>query len=280
MSEQNTESSPATPSEAEQLTVDQAIANLKQTEDLGLRYYAAWWLGKFRVNEAEAIEALLAAMEDEEDRTPDGGYPLRRNAATALGKLGDTQAVEPLIRCLDCPDFYVRESAAQALEMIGDATAIPPLKKMLDGGLGEAVQVAGKPHLVQPYEAIIEALGTLNATEAIPLIEPFLEHFFPKVQYAAARALYQLTGNSSYGDILVQALERDELQLRRSALMDLGAIGYVAAGEAIAETPVANSLRLIALKGLLERTLSNGSVEFSELSPESLKIMGLMDTLL
>ena len=145
MFEQNSQPSQVTSSEAEQLTVDQAIANLKQTEDLGLRYYAAWWLGKFRVQEAEAIEALLAAMEDEEDRTSDGGYPLRRNAATALGKLGDTQAVKPLIRCLDCPDFYVRESAAQALEMIGDATAIPPLTKMLDGGLEAAIQVAGKP---------------------------------------------------------------------------------------------------------------------------------------
>lgn len=279
MFEQNSQPSQVTSSEAEQLTVDQAIANLKQTEDLGLRYYAAWWLGKFRVQEAEAIEALLAAMEDEEDRTSDGGYPLRRNAATALGKLGDTQAVKPLIRCLDCPDFYVRESAAQALEMIGDATAIPPLTKMLDGGLEAAIQVAGKPHLVQPYEAIIEALGTLQATEAIPLIEPFLEHFFPKVKYAAARALYQLTSKSLYGDILVQALERDELQLRRSALMDLGAIGYVAAGEAITETLAENSLKLIALKGLLEQTLS-GSVKCSELSPESIKMMGLMDTLL
>jgi phycocyanobilin lyase alpha subunit len=50
-----------------------------------------------------------------------------------------------------------------------------------------AVLVVGKPHLVQPYEAIIEALGTLQATAAIPLIEPFLQHFVEKVRYAAAR---------------------------------------------------------------------------------------------
>ena len=87
--------------EAEQLTVEQAIANLRQKEDLGARYYAAWWLGKFRVREPEAIAALLMALEDEQDRAPDGGYPLRRNAARALGKLGDKNAVEPLIRCLE-----------------------------------------------------------------------------------------------------------------------------------------------------------------------------------
>jgi phycocyanobilin lyase subunit alpha len=34
--------------EAAQLTVEQAIANLRH-EDLSLRYYAAWWLGKFQL---------------------------------------------------------------------------------------------------------------------------------------------------------------------------------------------------------------------------------------
>ncbi|TAF05376.1 MAG: HEAT repeat domain-containing protein, partial [Nostocales cyanobacterium] len=33
-----------------QLTPAQAIANL-QSSDLSLRYYAAWWLGKFRVSQ-------------------------------------------------------------------------------------------------------------------------------------------------------------------------------------------------------------------------------------
>ena len=103
--------------EAEQLTVEQAIANLKQKEDLGSRYYAAWWLGRFRVKEPEAIDVLLIALEDESDRAPDGGYPLRRNAARALGKLGEKRAVPALIRCLEFPDFYVREAATQALEL-------------------------------------------------------------------------------------------------------------------------------------------------------------------
>jgi phycocyanobilin lyase alpha subunit len=261
------------------LTVEGAIANLKQREDLGQRYYAAWWLGRFRVREPEAIAALLEALEDETDRTPDGGYPLRRNAATALGKLGDRQAVPPLIKCLDCPDYYVRESAAQALEMLGDPAAIPALIKLLDGGVQAAQQFPGKPHLVQPYEAILEALGTLQAKDASATVEPFLEHFVEKVQYAAARAMYQLTEHPAYGERLVRALERDDLQLRRSALMDLGAIGYLPAAEAIAETLAENSLKLISLKGLLETHLENQSPE-AVLSQESIRVMQLMDTLL
>ncbi len=263
--------------EAEQLTVEKAIANLKQKEDLGARYYAAWWLGKFRIKESEAIATLLMALEDEQDRAPDGGYPLRRNAARALGKLGDQRAVEPLTRCLEFPDFYVREAAAQALEMLGDKSCIPALMKLLRGGVAAATRVPGKPHLVQPYEAVIEALGTLGATEAISLIEPFTGHLTDKVKYAAARAMYQLTKEDRYGATLIAALEGDDLQLRRSALMDLGAVGYIKAGRAIANTLAENSMKLIALKGLLEADLQNNS---SEISQDSIEIMNLMDLLL
>ncbi len=259
-----------------QLTVDRAIANLQQKEDLGARYYAAWWLGKFRVKEPEAIATLLTALEDEQDRAPDGGYPLRRNAARALGKLGDRSAVEPLIRCLQFPDFYVREAAARALSELGDRRCIPALIELLDGGVTAAVRVEGKPHLVQPYEAVIEALGTLGATEATDLIEPFTQHPTEKVKYAAARAMYQLTGEDRYGNILIDALSGEDLQLRRSALMDLGAVGYFKAGQAIADTLAENSMKLIALKGLLENNLKQESAT----NQSSIEIMNLMDSLL
>ncbi len=263
--------------EAEQLTLEQALANLKQKEDLGLRYYATWWLGKFRVQEPEAIDLLLIALEDESDRAPDGGYPLRRNAARALGKLGNKKAVPALIRCLEFPDFYVREAAAQALENLDDRSCVPSLIKLLEGGVARAKFVPGKPHLVEPYEAIIEALGTLNATEAIASIKPFIEHPVEKVKYATARAMYQLTQENQYGEILIQALSGEELQLRRSALMDLAAVGYLPAGAAIANTLAENSMKLIALKGLLEKNLD---INFTELTPDSIQIMNFMDSLL
>jgi HEAT repeat protein len=49
--------------DAPQLTVEQAIENL-QGSDLGLRMYAAWWLGRFRVDDPTAIEVLIAALKD------------------------------------------------------------------------------------------------------------------------------------------------------------------------------------------------------------------------
>lgn len=272
----------------EYLSVEEAIANLRH-EELGKRYYAAWWLGKFRVNTPDAIEGLITALKDESDRTEYGGYPLRRNAARALGKLKDKKVVPALIECLQCSDYYVREAATEALEILGDPGCISALIKLLDGGVEAAVLVPGKPHLIQPYENIIEALGTLQAQEAIFLIKPFIEHPSEKVQYAAARSLYQLTGEAVYGEYLTEALGGDNLHLRRSALLDLAAIGYLPAAKAISETLAENSFKLIALKGLLEYHLTiNSKVKIQEskvesqllLSDEVIEVMSLMDSLL
>ncbi|PLZ06587.1 HEAT repeat domain-containing protein [Fischerella thermalis] len=260
------------------LTKEQAIANL-QSPDLSLRYYAAWWLGKNRVRDQAVVDALIVALEDEADRTEMGGYPLRRNAARALGKLGDMRAVPSLIKSLECSDFYVREAAAQSLATLKDIAAAPALMQLLNGGVAAAVPVPGRPHLTQPYEAVLEALGAIGATEAISLIEPFLDHPVPRVQCAAARAMYQLTQDAKYGQRLVQVLDSNDLKLRRVALGDLGAIGYLPAADAIANAKVENSFKLIALKGLLEHQLQQ-ELDVSSLSEDAIRVMNLMDSLL
>ena len=264
---------------AQPLTVEQAIANLSH-EDLSLRYYAAWWLGRFRVREPVAVDALIVALDDEADRTTLGGYPLRRNAARALGKLGDQRAVPELIRCLGCSDYYVREAAAQSLEMLGNPAPIPALIKLLDGGVAAAQQVPGRPHLAQPYEAVVEALGSLQATIAVSLIQPFLEHPVLRVKYAALRAMYQLTQDDVYGQRLVQALEQSDVKLSRVALLDLGAIGYLPAADAIAQASAENSFKLISLKGLLKYQIGDDDSTTLQLSDGAIRVMNLMDSLL
>jgi phycocyanobilin lyase subunit alpha len=266
---------------SESLTIAQAIQNL-QGEDLGLRFYAAWWLGKFRVVDPVAIQLLIQALADDADRTPEGSYPLRRNAARALGKLGDTSAVAGLITCLDCTDFYVREAAAQSLEMLQDKTCIPVLVQRLKQGLdlssGAPQLVAQQPDMNEPYDSLLEALGTLKAQDALDLIAPFLEHPVQRTQYAADRAMYQLTGDAQYGDRLITALDGKDLQLRRAALADVGAIGYLPAAPAIAHTLAENSLKLISLKGLLAHQIDSQAP--GTLSEGAIQVMDLMDGLL
>lgn len=277
--EQYSESvSPSTePSSGESLTLEQAIANLTHP-DLSLRYYAAWWLGKFAVGEPVVVDALLAALEDEADRTELGGYPLRRNAARALGKLADRRVVPALVQCLDCSDFYVREAAAQSLGMLGDSACVPALMKLLEGGVSAVQLVPGRPHLAQPAEAVMETLAGLGAKEAVPLIQPFLDHPVARVQHAAARAMYILTQEPIYGERLVQALASSDLKTGRAILLDLGASGYLPAADAIATSRIENSLKLVALRNMLEAHLKQ--LETASLSSSAQKVMTLMDSLL
>jgi phycocyanobilin lyase subunit alpha len=90
--------------------------------------------------------------------------------------------------------------------------------------------------------------------------------------------MYQLTGGEEYGNVLIEALRGDDLQLRRAALTDVGAIGYLPAAEAIAATLAENSLKLIALKGLLEKQVNLASP--TQLSAGAIQVMNLMDGLL
>ena len=264
---------------AEPLTVDQAIAHL-QGEDRSLRFYAAWWFGKFKVVTPEIIRLLIAALGDEDDRTPEGGYPLRRNAARALGKLGALESVGALIEALGCSDYYVREGAAQSLEMLGDERSIGPLTSLLDHGLmvDSYELITQQPDSSEPYDSVLEALGTLKATESQAKVEAFLKHPTPRIQYAAARAMYQLTGETQYGDRLIVALMGPDLQLRRAALMDVGAIGYLPAAEAISQTLAENSLKLISMKGLLEFQVRNNPE--GARSAGAVRVMDLMDGML
>ena len=269
------------PQYAEAFTLETALAHLKG-DDAGLRFYAAWWFGKFKIHTPESTALLIEALNDDRDRTPEGGYPLRRNAARALGKLNAHAAVQPLINALTCPDLYVVEGAAQSLEMLGDPIAIEPLGYLLSNGLcitETTIQLSpDQPDHSQPYDSILEALGTLTATAFINQIQPFLQHPTPRIQYAAHRAMYQITGENQYGDRLITALNGPDLQLRRAALMDIGAIGYLPAAEAIANTLAENSLKLISMKGVLEHQVKTS--EAGARSIDAIRVMDLMDSML
>jgi HEAT repeat protein len=93
--------------------VEPLIAVLKDKDkDNDVRWYAASALGK--IGDAKAVEPLIAALKDE-DRV------IRRIAVMALGEIGDARAVEPLNAVLKDNDWLVRRNAAEALGKIGDA---------------------------------------------------------------------------------------------------------------------------------------------------------------
>ncbi|YAF96503.1 MAG: HEAT repeat domain-containing protein [Nodularia sp. CChRGM 3473] len=227
------------------LSPEAAIAALSG-DDNQIRYYAAWWLGKHQVQAGCA--ALCDALVDERYRIPSGGYPLRRQAARALGQLKNPQAVPALIAALSCDaDLRLREAAIAALAAIGDKRAVTPLLQLLQSSHE------------QPYEALIEALATLQVWSARPQIELFFKHSSERVQCAAARYMYLLTQEPKYIERIVKNLNHDNMYLRWAAIFDLGAVGHQQAVQAILAAKVPNSLKLLNLKRILE-TLLNSDV--------------------
>ncbi|MGA7076414.1 MAG: HEAT repeat domain-containing protein [Halobacteriota archaeon] len=67
------------------------------------------------------VDGLIKALDDT-------SAEVRIKAAYALGKIGDSRAVEPLIRALDDAAPEVRTGATYALGEIGDTRAVRHLR--------------------------------------------------------------------------------------------------------------------------------------------------------
>jgi len=187
-----------------------------------------------------------------------------RNAARALGKLAPAavQAIDDLLATLEDEDHGLREAAARALGELRAEAAVEPLLRRLAGGPSVAgAQQPGTPRLQEPCEALLEALGQIGVAEpaVLAVVTPFVEHERPLIRSAACRALLQLTGAPDWGQRLVALLQHPQLQVRHAALMDLGAAGWRPALEPIAATLAENSLKLIALRGLAEQPSASHS---------------------
>lgn len=96
---------------------------LLMDEDADVRVHAATGLGW--VGGSDALQSLLVALKD-----PD--VQVRRHAARAICWVVDSSAVAGLITALDDEDNYVRCYAARALGWSKDQRAVGPLKALVD----------------------------------------------------------------------------------------------------------------------------------------------------
>ncbi|MFQ6538882.1 MULTISPECIES: HEAT repeat domain-containing protein [Aphanothece] len=253
--------SAAGPTTGSPISETEALERLRQSEDPSQQYYAAWWLGRMRSQHPDTIPLLRMALRQRRPRDPGAGVEenaVARNAARAMGKLGPAAetAIPDLLDTLEDPDDGLREAAGRALGELRAAEAVEALcRRLASGPAGAGALQPNSPRLVEPCEALIEAIGEIGTAspEVIGVIQPFIEHPRPLIRSATARALLQLTGEERWGHILVELLGHPQLQVRRAALMDLGAAGWRRAHQAISATLAENSLKLIALRGLVER---------------------------
>ena len=96
----------------------------------------------------------------------------------------------------------------------------------------------------------------------------------------ALEALLQLAPQPRWADELMTLLGHPQLQVRRAALMDLGAVGWRPALEPICRTHVENSLKLIALRGLVEQPAAGAGQPAAAPDPATVAVLDVMDALL
>jgi phycocyanobilin lyase alpha subunit len=268
----------------EPISEAEALRRLRRSTDLSAQYYAAWWLGRMRSRHPDAVPLLQAALRQR--LPPEYGVGVERNAvarnaARALGKLGDPGAIPDLLSALEDEDDGLREAAARALGELRAEAAVPSLcRRLASGPTGAGGARTDSPRLREPCEAMLEALGDIGVggSEAIKVIEPFTGHDRPLIRSAACRALLQLSKDGRWADELLRLLENPQLQVRRAALMDLGAVGWRPALEPIRITLAENSLKLIALRGLAENGSPPGEPSVGEIDDET--VLNAMDSLL
>ncbi|MGB1416188.1 MAG: HEAT repeat domain-containing protein [Synechococcus sp.] len=240
----------------------EAIRRLQQCDDPSAQYYAAWWLGRNRSQHPDVVPLLRQALQQRRPRQLGDEVEenaVARNAARALGKLGAiaVPAIPDLLATVNDDDHGLREAAARSLGQLKAEAAVPLLVARLASGPEIAgAREAGTPRMNEPCDALLEALGDIGHKDetVINVLQLFLTHERPVVRSSACRALLQLTGEAQWGEQMLQLLQHDQLQVRRAALMDLGATGWYPALDAISNTLAENSLKLIALRGLAEQT--------------------------
>jgi HEAT repeat protein len=130
--------------------VDGLIEALNYEEDQNIRLAAASALG--RIGDSSAVDPLIGALDDDKG--------VKEVVVLSLGEIGDARAVEPLIDTLADENWEVQGSAAKALGKIGDDRAVQPLTNLLEESNANV-----RWHAVQALETITGESYGMNSTK-------------------------------------------------------------------------------------------------------------------
>jgi len=123
---------------------------------------------------------------------------MQKIAAEALGKIGDTRAIEPLIAAINTKNWQVFRLAVIALGKIGDALAVAPLIDALSEE-NRFVRLA-----------IEQALGEIGDPRAIEPLTVCIHDENWEIRQAAADALWRIGGSDLHSESLrVEKVPRD-----------------------------------------------------------------------
>ena len=143
---------------------------------------------------------------------------IRVNITKALANTKDSQAVYPLLYCLNSKDenYKVKLSCADALGKIGDKYAVLPLMNVIEDESESSIYVK---------ESAVSALGMIGDEKAVDSLITILESkkgFIDKFTFLKERALEALNKLNFRGDrvfnALVKSLRDESPQVRINAI--------------------------------------------------------------
>lgn len=188
----------------EELSLEELIWQLKNSQDPDERLYAAFKLGRLR--DSQVVQPLLAASTD-----PDASVRVR--VAEALGTRDETTIAPALIQLIQDEHVLVRRTAAISLGRLGDLRGLSYL----------AAALKDSDETVRSHAA--EALGEIHADEsASPLVEAFLYDEDANVRYFAKQSLGQV--GAAAVEALLAALDKTDDPILLSEICEiLGTLG-------------------------------------------------------
>ena len=203
------------------------IKALQYKSDLEVRINAEKALGD--VGDKRAVVPLIQALKDE-------NWRVRSEAARALGKIKGALAVETLVHALKDEDSDVRKRAAAALGNIGEPAVEPLTQALKDEDsdvrkrtaevLDELCWTPGDDTERSHYLIAKKEWGEL-ARSGEPAVEPLiqaLEDESWEVRKSAAAALGKI-GDARAVEPLIQALKDEYWNVNKKAEEALGEIG-------------------------------------------------------
>lgn len=222
--------------------------------DQGLQQIAAWALKEFGWEQLTAAQqAMVTILRDEWDQLPAIGSPavdailaamrtgtprVRREAVTALGKIGDTRALGALQDLLNDADPEISQWAAWALEqyawerlepqqLVRVSIQLEKWNTVIDLGMtavGVLLELLRMPEFNKRQEAL-QALGRIGGPQAVRALTKFMKDRDESIRYAASRAVAGII-NPKSTDALVKALHEENFEIAMAAAAALGNLDW------------------------------------------------------
>jgi HEAT repeat protein len=206
------------------------VEPLLDHQDAQVRRVATWWLARRGLASDLFIDAAHRLAQPDSVKA--------RNAADVLGSLRNARAVEPLGAALNNPIFNgeARVAMASALGRIGELDAVPALT--------QALRAPEAPVRAAAAAALRELRGFVDPSPVLPLLADAdmrtRAEAIDTIGAARGRAIEGAAG-PAIARALADAVTRDaSAEVRRKAAWALGEIG---ASEAIAGRALADAAR-------------------------------------